>query len=71
MEETKCMESIDKAIHGMVSKLSGRNESKRTGDLESPKSQRPNLRLRGEGSMDRRRLTDAAERSGGALATAR
>jgi hypothetical protein len=71
MEETKCMESIDKAIHGMVSKLSGRNESKRTGDLESPKSQRPNLRLRGEGSMDRRKLTDAAGRSGGALATAR
>jgi hypothetical protein len=65
------MESIDKAIHGMVSKLSGRNESERTGDLESPKSQRPNPRLRGEGSMDRRRLTDAAGHSGGALATAR
>jgi hypothetical protein len=32
------MESIDKAIHGMVSKSSGRNESERTGDLESPKS---------------------------------
>ena len=38
MEETKCMESIDKAILGMVSKSSGRNESKRTGDLENPKS---------------------------------
>jgi hypothetical protein len=32
------MESIDKAIHGMVSKSSGRNESKRRGDLENPKS---------------------------------
>ena len=28
-EETKRMESIDKAIPGMVSKSSGRNESKR------------------------------------------
>ena len=37
-EETKRMESIDKAIFGMVSKSSGRNESKRIGDLENPKS---------------------------------
>ena len=37
-EETKCMESIDKAIVGMVSKSSGRNESKSIGDLENPKS---------------------------------
>jgi hypothetical protein len=65
------MESIDKAIQGMVSKASGRNESKRTGDLESSKNQRPNFRLRSEGSMDRRNLTEAAGRSGGALATAR
>ena len=36
-EETKCMESIDKAILGMVSKSSGRNESERTGDLVNPK----------------------------------
>ena len=28
-EETKCMESIDKAIVGMVSKSSGRNDSER------------------------------------------
>jgi hypothetical protein len=40
MKETKCMESIDKAIHGMVSKSSGCNESERIGDLE-------NLRSRG------------------------
>jgi hypothetical protein len=38
VEETKRMESIDKAIHGMVSKSSGCNESERIGDLENPKS---------------------------------
>jgi hypothetical protein len=37
-EETKRMESIDKAIPGMASKSSGRNESKSIGDLENPKS---------------------------------
>ncbi len=31
------MESIDEAIQGMVSKSSGRNESKRIGDLENPR----------------------------------
>jgi hypothetical protein len=35
-EETKRMESTDKAIFGMVSKSLGRNESERTGDLENP-----------------------------------
>jgi hypothetical protein len=30
------MESTDKAIFGMVSKSSGRNESERTGDLVNP-----------------------------------
>ena len=34
MEETKRMKSIDKAILGMVSESSGRNESERIGDLE-------------------------------------
>ncbi len=32
------MESIDKAIRGMVSKSSGCNESERIGDLENFKS---------------------------------
>jgi hypothetical protein len=32
------MESIDKAIHGMVGKSSGCNESERIDDLENPKS---------------------------------
>jgi hypothetical protein len=36
-EETKRMESIDKAIYRMVSESSGRNESERTGDLENLK----------------------------------
>jgi hypothetical protein len=71
VEETKRMESIDKAIYGMVSKSSGCNESERIGYLETQKTQRPNLTCRGEGNMDRRRLTDAARRSGGAVATAR
>jgi hypothetical protein len=35
VEETKRMKSIDKAIHGMVSKSSGCNESERIGDLEN------------------------------------
>jgi len=35
VEETKRMKSIDKAILGMVSESLGRNESERTGDLET------------------------------------
>ena len=71
MEETKRMKSIDKAIYGMVSPSSGRNESERVGYLETQKTQRPNLTCRGAGNMDRCRLTDVARRSGGAVATAR
>ena len=33
--ETEMLESIDKAILSMVSELTGRNESKRIGDLET------------------------------------
>ena len=64
------MESIDKAIHGMVSKSSGCNESERIGDLENL-VQRPNSLFGGEGNTDRCRLTEAARRFGGAIATAR
>jgi hypothetical protein len=70
-KETEFLKPTDKAIHGMVSESSGRNESKRRGDLERRKSQRPSLLPEGEGSMDRRTLTDAASHSGGARATAR
>ena len=68
-EETKRMESIDKAIYGMVSESSGRNESERIGYLEM-------LGLVAEPHMPRdatarRELTDAARHTGGAIATAR
>jgi len=55
----------------VVSELSGRNESERIGDLETVVTQGPSLRSLGEGSMVRRKLTDAAQHSGGAVATAR
>jgi hypothetical protein len=51
---------IDKAIFRMVSKSSGRNESERRCGLESEKPQGLSLQPKGESSMDRRRLTDAA-----------
>ena len=35
------MKPIDKAIFGMVSESSGRNESERIGGLENPKLQGP------------------------------
>jgi hypothetical protein len=70
-KETEFLKPIDKAIFGMVSKSSGRNESERIGGLESAKFQRPSPPRRGEGSMDRRSLTDAASHSGGVIATAR
>ena len=44
MEETKRMKPIDKAIFGMVSESSGRNESERIGGLENPKSSRGRAR---------------------------
>lgn len=54
MEETKRIKPIDKAIFGMVSESSGRNESERTGGLETYKPQRPSPRIKGEGGMDHR-----------------
>jgi len=38
VEETKRMKPIDKAIFGMVSESSGRNESERIGGLETRNS---------------------------------
>lgn len=69
--ETNYLKLIDKAIIRMVSELPGRNESKRTGGLESEKPRRPSLLLGSEGSMNRRNLTDATIHFGGVLATAR
>ena len=48
----------------------GRSASERTGGPESEQPQRPSLQLKGEGSMGRRRLADAADHSGGVGATA-
>ena len=64
-KETESLKPIDKAILGMASKSSGRNESERRDGLESAKVQRPSPPRRGEGSMGRRSLTDAASHSGG------
>ena len=41
VEETKPMKPTDKAILGMVSKSSGRNESEPIGGLENEKPRRP------------------------------
>ena len=54
------LKPIDKTIFRMVSKSSGRNESERRCGLESEKPQGLSLQPKGESSMDRRRLTDAA-----------
>jgi hypothetical protein len=54
------LKPIDKAIFRMVSKSSGRNESARRCGLESEKPQGLSLQPKGESSMDRRKLTDAA-----------
>jgi len=69
--ETEFPKPIDKAIFRMVSKSSGRNESKRRFGLEKPKPQRSSSLPESEDSMDRCRLTDAAIHSGGVKATAR
>jgi len=68
---TEFPKPIDKAIFRMVSKTSGRNESKRRFGLERWKHQRSSSLPESEDSMDRRRLTDAAIHSGGVKATAR
>ncbi len=69
--ETESLKPIDKAIFRMASKSSGRNESERRTSLERSKPQRPSSFPEGEGSMDRRRLTDVAVHSGGVKARAR
>ena len=72
VEETKRMKPTDKAILGMVSKSPGRNASEPTGGLERKLSNwRPSPLLTGEGSMDRRKLTDVARHSSGVVGAAR
>ena len=65
------MKLTDKAILGMVSESPGRNESECTGGPEIMEPRRPSPLSSGEGSMDRRKLVEAAKRSGGVVATAR
>ena len=71
VEETKPMKPTDKAILGMVSKSSGRNESEPIGGLENEKPRRPSPHFKGEGSMAWRRLAEALGHSGGVLGAAR
>ena len=65
------MKPIDKAIFGMVSESSGRNESERIGGLENPKPQGPSPAPKGRRQHGPPQLTEAAGHSGGVLATAR
>jgi hypothetical protein len=65
------MKPTDKAIFGMVSESPGRNASKPIGGLEKKEIRRPSPLLRGEGSMDRRTLAEAASHSGGVVGAAR
>jgi hypothetical protein len=70
-KETESRKSIDKAILGMGSKSSGRNESKRTGGLENVNPRGRALGSGAKAAWNRRNLTDAARHSGGVVATAR
>ena len=65
----KSQSPVDKAILGMVSKSSGRNESEPIGGLENEKPRR--LSPHFEGSMAWRRLAEALGHSGGVLGAAR
>ncbi len=56
MRETEYLKPIDKAILGVVSELSGRNESERIGGLENAKPLRQSLQPKGECSMNSRNL---------------
>ncbi len=68
--ETDDLKPIDKAVVRTVSESPGRNGSERIG---GPESDGPGGRAgnrNGEGSKDCRRLAEAAELSGGVVATA-
>ena len=56
--ETKSLKPIDKVTRGVMSESPGRNESERTGGLESSKSWKLNLQPRGESKMSKRKLAD-------------
>jgi len=61
------MKLTDKAILGMVSESPGRNGSEPIGGLGKKEIRKPSPLVQGQGSMDRRKLTDAAIHSGGVV----
>ena len=65
------MKPIDKAIFGMVSESSGRNESERIGGLENPKAPGAEPAPKGRRQHGPLQLTEAVGHSGGVLAAAR
>ncbi len=65
------MKPIDKAIIGMVSESSGRNESERIGGLENPKAPGAEPAPKGRRQHGLPQLTEAVGHSGGVLAAAR
>jgi hypothetical protein len=71
VEEMKRMKPIDKAIFGMVSESSGRNESERIGGLENRKIPGAEPAPKGRRQHGPPQLTEAVGHSGGALAAAR
>jgi len=69
-KETEFLKPIDKAFEGMSA--SHRAVTKVNAQVASKVlTQGPSPQLWGEGSMERRRLTDAADHSGGVIAAAR
>lgn len=65
------LKPIDEAFLRKVSEISGRNESERTGSLETDKPRRPSRSVVGEGSRSGRNVVDASVSSGGVVAVAR
>jgi hypothetical protein len=68
--EIESLESNDKAALGAVSESPGRNANERIGGLVIL-NRRLSPQHLGEGSIGCRKLTDAADYSGGVIATAR
>jgi len=55
---TKSLKPIDKVTLGVMSKLPGRNESKRIGGLVIEKLWKPSLQFGDEGSIGKRKLDE-------------
>lgn len=68
--ETDCLKPIDKAIFGMVSESSGRNESEGIGGPENNSPRGRILRRGMKATWNSGQMANALEHSGGVLATA-